>query len=183
MADRKFSAYEKKRRAKRDRLWDDAETVVYDKRAEAGFCTVPRTLPLIAALIRHLSAEAPARVYTDLWFRQRDDGFVDAVDPEEMAQCAGYPNPPRNLSTWREAIERLVGLGFIRTESKGTRKHRWVLILHPHDVVERLREDQPDSIPPWWWDMFTSQVEDIGATLRGTPKEQAAAREAEEKKK
>src|SRR5690348_14278808 len=130
---KKITQYDLRRRRKRDELWPDSESVIYDKTAETGFCTVPRTLPLITTLIRILSEKDPSRVYMDLWFRQRDDGFVEAEDPDEMAACSGYATGTRHVRTWREKLDELQKLGFIRIMSKGTQKYRYILLLHPHD--------------------------------------------------
>jgi hypothetical protein len=168
---KKITAYDMRRLARRDSIWPDSVEEIYNKANEAGFCTIPRTVSLVGTLIRHLSeTKDPSRVYVDLWTRQRDDGFVDVEDPEELAQSAGYPIPPRNLRTWKEAIEELARLGFIKTSSKGTRKHKYVLLLHPHDVVEKMRAENPKAIPDWWWEVFVNRVQDIGAKLRGRHK-------------
>jgi hypothetical protein len=172
---KKLTQYDVRRREKRNALWDDAEAAIYNKREESGFCTVPRTLPLMTTLIKHLSPKKdPSRVYLDLWFRQRDDGFVESEDQEEMAACSGYPTGTRNVRTWRERLEELERLGFIRIKPKGTQKYRYILLLHPHDVVQRIRHKTPAAIPDWWWGYFESRIRDIRAELRWTPEVVAA---------
>lgn len=167
---KKITAFDTKRQARRDALWPGSVEEIYDKSDESGFCTIPRTMSLIAVLIRALSKKDPSRIYIDLWSRQRDDGFIDVEDPEELAQSSGYPQAPRNVRTWREGIEDLVRLGFIKTSPRGTRKHKYILLLHPHDVVERIHDTEPGRIPEWWWSLFTNRVLDIGAKLRGRHK-------------
>lgn len=166
---KKLTQYDVKRRERRNGLWPESEKVIYDKREESGFCTLPRTLPLIATLIRHLSKTDPSRVYIDLWFRQRDDGFVEVEDAEEMAASSGYATGTRNVRTWREKLDELRDLGFIKVAEKGTQKYRYILLLHPHDVVQRLRHENPKVIPDWWWSYFQSRVADIKAPLRWKP--------------
>lgn len=38
----------------RDQLWPDASSVVWNRKEEKGFCTIPRTLPLVMTLIDQL---------------------------------------------------------------------------------------------------------------------------------
>src|SRR5687767_13078279 len=135
---KKLTEYDRRRRELRNELWPDSEKAIYNRRDETGFCTLPRTLPLVATLIRHLSEKDPSRAYLELWFRQRDDGFVEVEDPDEMAACAGYATGTRNVRTWREKLDELARLGFIRVKGKGNQKYRYILLLHPHDVVQKL---------------------------------------------
>src|SRR5437762_798427 len=49
---KKQTAYDRKRHQRRDGFWPDSKEVIYDKRDEFGFCTIPRTVALVATLIR-----------------------------------------------------------------------------------------------------------------------------------
>jgi len=167
---RKLTHYDRRRLERRNSLWPESKALIYDKRNETGFCTVPRTLPLICTLIKHLSKRKdPSRIYLDLWSRQRDDGFVEVEDAEELAASSGYASPPRNVRTWREGMDELERLGFIQTAARGTRKHKYVLLFHPHDVAQRIHHESPKAIPEWWWDLFTNRVMDIRGKLRWEP--------------
>lgn len=165
---KKLTAYDRKRHLRRDGFWPDAKEVIYDKREESGFCTIPRTVGLIATLIRHMSKKDPSRVYWDLWTRQRDDGYVEVDDAEEMAMISGLTGT-RAMKSWREKLDELERLGFIRIKGKGNQKYKFILLLHPHDVVQRIRHEDPDKIPPWWWSTFETRIQDISARLRWKP--------------
>jgi hypothetical protein len=39
-------------------------------------------------------------------------------------------------------------------------------LLHPHDVVERLRRDRPGLVPDNWWQMFLDRLREVGAVRR-----------------
>src|SRR5258708_4219270 len=103
-----------KREQIRDALWPDAASLVWDRKKEKGFCTIPRTLALIFTLIDHLQKGKDAsRVYFDLWCRAFDDYLVEVPDEESLAYSAGYTSG-RNVRTWRERIHVLEKYGFVR---------------------------------------------------------------------
>lgn len=81
------------------------------------------------------------------------------------------------MRTWRERLEELQRLGFIRIKPKGNQKYRYILLLHPHDVVQRIRYETPNAIPDWWWGYFESRVRDIRAQLRWTRPKPAVAKQ------
>ena len=173
---RKITVAQRKRLHRRDELWPDSKGLIYDRKDESGFCTIPRTLVLVSTLIKHLApSKDPSKVYLDLWTRQRDDGFVEVWDQEEMAATCGYSRPPRNVRTWREAIDQLQELGFIRVAPKGTRKYGFLFLPHPHDVVQKLKHSNPKAVPDWWWSLFENRVLEIGATLRWKPVDDSPA--------
>jgi hypothetical protein len=165
---RRMTAYDQRRRERRDSLWPDAKAAIYDKSDENGFCTVPRTLVLVSALIRFMSKNDPSRVYLDLWMRQRDDGYVDIEDAAEMAAASGLTGT-RAIKSWREKLDELQRLGFIRIRGKGNQKYKYILLLHPHDVVQLIRQANGDRIPDWWWSYFETRTDDIKARLRLKP--------------
>ena len=158
---------EERRRALRDSLWPGSTSRVWNRKGEDGWSTIPRTLPLIGALIRVLTKDLDAsRAYFDLWGRVYDEGFVDVVDEEEFAASCGYPTSGRNVRTWRERIEALAALGLVEVKPKGTRKFGYILLVHPHDAVQRLRRTRKKDIPDWWWSLFSKRLAEIGASLR-----------------
>ncbi len=174
---RKLTKYDLKRLKRRNTLWPDAADVIYNRKDEFGFITVPRTLAMIGTLIKHLGETVdPSRVYWELWSRQRDDGFVEIDDPDEFAQAAGFHRgTTRRVRSLREGLDRLAELGFIRLAGKGQRKHAFVLVLHPHDVVQQIRHEHATRIPDWWWELFQLRAGDIGAVLRWKPAPPAKA--------
>ncbi len=151
----------------RDSLWTNAKSRVWNRIDEDGFATIPRTLPLIGTLIRVMTKDLDAsRAYFDLWGRVYDEGLVDVVDEEEFAASCGYPTSGRNVRTWRERIEALVALGLVEVKPKGTKKFGYILLVHPHDAVQRLWKTRRKEIPEWWWSLFSKRIAEIGATLR-----------------
>jgi hypothetical protein len=161
MAAKKLTAYDLKRRKVRNALWKYASEVIYDRHDEKGFCTVPRSLALVSTLLRHLSKDDPSRVYVDLWMRQRDDGFIEVDDGDEAAYTSGLTGT-RARKSWRSKIEELKRLGFLQYAAKGTQKYRYILLIHPHAVVLRLREEQHSKVPEIWWDYYGTRMAEVG---------------------
>lgn len=162
---KKYTAYDRRRLERRNGFWPEASQLIYNRKNESGFCTIPRTLAMVASAIRHMSKQDPSRVYWDLWTRQRDDGFVEIEDPEEMAMISGLTGT-RAVKSWREKLDELEKLGFIRIKGKGNQKYKFILLLHPHDVVHEIHKVDPGRLPSGWWSMFESRIQDIGAVLR-----------------
>ncbi len=159
------SKIDQRRRELRDQLWRDADDVVWMRAQEKGFTTVPRTLSLICGLIKDLTPKGdPGRTYLDLWVRTRDDGFVEVDDEQEFAFAAGYAENTRHVRTWRTHMSTLEGLGFIRVQPKLGRRFGYILLLHPHDVVERLRQE--GRVRDDWWELFLGRVRETGVVLR-----------------
>lgn len=153
-----------RRRSLRDSLWRDAEKVIWSRKTDDGYCSVPRTLPLIMTLINQLSPKGKgdaSRVYQELWCHDFDLGFIEITDENAHAYASGYLTPTRAVRTWRERMGVLEDLGFIRTKPDGNRKYGYVLLLHPHDVVESLKKKR--TISEAWYGAYVKRVEGTGA--------------------
>lgn len=153
----------------RQQLWGDADRYLWQRSKEWGFTTIPRTLMLIATLIKELTRKGDAsRVYLDLWARAFDEGLVEVFDESEFALSSGYATGNRNIRTWRERIAELQRLGFIAVRPKPGRAIGFILLVHPHAAVLHLRQASPERVPEWWWDLFTARIREIKAELPRT---------------
>jgi hypothetical protein len=155
-----------RRRVKRDSLWVDAPNVVFTP-AGGGWAQMPRTVPMIAALIDELGGRDKAgRLYIALWAYELGDGFVEVPDPAMLALEAGYVTS-RAERTFNERIAILRDLGLLRTARLGLREHGYVLLLDPHQVVASIREKNPDRVPERWWTAFVARCGAVGIRLPG----------------
>lgn len=135
----KTSAAEKREKL-REMYWpgEDAWTGANEK----GWFRAPRTLPLLLSL---LSSKAisdrldPTQVYLELLARHFDGGVIEMAHEGDHAYAAGYRGE-RAVRTWQERMNLLEKLGFIKTKKIGNQTFRYVLIVHPATVVERLRQ-------------------------------------------
>lgn len=164
---KRLNAAAVRRRKHRDRLWRNADDVVWDRRTEKGFTTVPRTLPLICTLIKYLTNNGDAsRAYLDLWGRVYDEGIVEIVDEAECALSSGYGPGTRNVRTWQERMSELRDLGFIAVRPKPTRTFGYILLVHPHMAVARLLDTAANRVPDWWKELYVARLREIGASRR-----------------
>jgi hypothetical protein len=153
-----------KREQLRDSFWPNASTLVWNRKSEKGFCTVPRTLPLLLSLIKDLTKKLDAsRVYLDLWCRVFDEGLIEVRDEEAHAYASGYGSPKRNIRTWQERIKTLEEFGFIKTKPSGSKKYGYILLIHPHRVVEDLKAK--NQISDKWWGAYVQRATEVGFPL------------------
>jgi len=154
---------------------------------EKGWFAAPRTLPLLLALMnsKRISGGAnPSSVYLELLSRTYGDGVVEMTRDEEHAFNSGYTGN-RAARSWQERMEILEKNGFIRSV-KINGHHKYVLIVHPTDLVHKLRhEGRVDS--DLWHAYQARQVEvrettyeerekaraEISKTKKKTPKSKA----------
>ncbi len=154
-----------KREALREALWPGSERLIWSRKRNDGFTTIPRLLPLVIHLIRELCHKGnPGNVYLDLWTRVFDEGIVSISDDLACAYAAGYTGT-RAERTWREHMLRLAELGFIKIAPQGNREIAHILIVNPILVCASLREHRKDVVPDEWWAAFVHRASEIGAAI------------------
>jgi hypothetical protein len=157
------------RDAQRERLWPKSADKVWRGHHEKGYFCGPRNLPLILHLIREkgvCGSFDAARVYVELLARDMGEGFVEIMDEDEHAYCAGYVGS-RAVRTWRERVLALEKAGFIRVFPKANRKIGYVVIMHPRLVVLEMRRQR--KVTDVWWRMYQDRQERIGAPTDDDP--------------
>jgi len=109
---------------------------------EKGFFQAPRTLPLILHLVsKTIDAKGnAARVYLELWARHMGGGVIEMKHEGEHAYAAGYVGA-RAMRTWRDHMLLLEKHGFIRVHSSGNQRFKYVLLIHPTSIVEKLKSE------------------------------------------
>jgi hypothetical protein len=157
---------DEKRAELRESLWPGSPDWGWDRRAAKGFATVPRLLPWILHLLKHLAAGSktgdPSPAYVELWCRSYDEGLVVINDEEECAFAAGYASN-RAFRTWSAHMVHLVDLGFILACRQGNREFGKVLLLNPLAIAVQLHE--VNKTPDGWWSSFFQRAQEIGAKL------------------
>ena len=163
---RSLNSPDKKRIQLRDQLWPGSSQWIWDfsdKEKVKGFATVPRLLPWVMHLIKHLSTGGdPSSAYLELWCRDFGQSIIEITDEQECAYAAGYAST-RAVRTWREHMLKLVEMGFIRVQPSGNREYGQVLLLHPLAVCRRLHEE--GKTPEGWWPAFVARATAISAEV------------------
>jgi hypothetical protein len=121
---------------------------------EKGWFRAPRTLPLVLNLISSKAVSGrcdPTRVYLELWSRHMGEGVIEMRHEGEHAYAAGYEGA-RGIRTWQERMKLLESHGVIKVKQIGGQRYKYVLLVHPTTVVERLRQDGKVSVE--WWDTY-----------------------------
>ncbi|HTT12140.1 MAG TPA: hypothetical protein VMG60_14710 [Burkholderiaceae bacterium] len=116
----------------RARLWPDLDLkTLWSRKERHGFATLPRTMPLIMEIMDGLSKGKPiSSTYLELWCRAFDEAVVSLSKPDELAFHAGFTGP-RAIATWRQRLQILHELGFIRIASGTGGEYSFALVLKP----------------------------------------------------
>lgn len=154
VAQKKTRGYQQRGKWK-DEFWSNEEA--WTGEDEKGWFRAPRTLPLILQLLasKQLSGNVdPSRVYLELLARHIDNGVVEMAHEADHAFAAGYIGN-RAIRTWQERMRILEELGFIRTKHIGNQRFKYVLIVHPTVVIQRLYETK--KISTQWWETYRAR--------------------------
>lgn len=154
-----------KREELRERLWPNGGELVWSRKTNDGFITIPRLLPLVIHLIKQLAPKGdPGRAYLDLWSRSFDEGIISINDEADCAYSSGYIGN-RAVRTWREHILALQELGLISVRPRGNREIGHILLLDPIKVCAKLHKQAKSKVPSEWWAAFVERANEIGALL------------------
>jgi hypothetical protein len=158
---------DQKREEQRNELWPgSAEWIwdLFDEESTVGFATIPRLMPWIMVLIRHLAGRGkdPTSVYWELWCRDMGQGIIQINDEQECAYASGYVSS-RALRTWKDHVHLLVNLHFLKIERNGNREVGYVLLMNPLAVARWYHEQ--NIAPEGWWTSFTQRAREIGAPM------------------
>jgi hypothetical protein len=143
----------------RDTLFPGSAQDIYHRKIHNGYSTIPRTLGLILTLIEQLAEKGknPSRVFCELWFRTFDDKLVEVKDESEFAYASGL-----SVRRWRERVDVLEKLGFIKLAPNGNKKYGYILLRNPNNVVQELRQKDANSVGREWWTAYTKRCVEIG---------------------
>jgi hypothetical protein len=151
---------EAKREQLRDQLFPGSANEIFDRNVHDGFSTVPRTIGLMLTL---LEVSAPkgknvSRVYSELWFRTPDCKLIEIDDEADIAYASGL-----SVRRWRERMDILESLGFVRIAPNGPRKYGYIFLPNPNDIVATMRKK--GKVPDDWWGAYTRRCLKIGYKL------------------
>ena len=130
------------------------DALVWRRKTNDGFTTVPRTLPIAMQAIDATSKGAPAgHSLFCLWARAPDNPLVAVENPATFAAETGFTGE-RSVDTWRKRMRTLRDLGFIQTKPGASGEFHYIL-RQPLGVVGCIvpamiwrRVDLPEPLRP-----------------------------------
>ena len=142
-------------------FWSDIKDEdLWDSSSKVGYVPIPRTMSLIMNIIDDLSKNQPAgRAYFVLWcYRRPESSLVTIENPLVFAAETGFSGE-RALTTWKQRMKILQELGFIDVKEGSSGAFHYVLILNPHVVIQKLKNNIQESR----FRQIYSRALDIGA--------------------
>jgi hypothetical protein len=140
---------------------DVPETLLWRRKSNDGFTTVPRPLPIAMQAIDETSKGTPAgHSLFCLWARAPDNPLVIVENPATFAAETGFKGE-RATDTWRKRMRRLRELGFIRTKPGSSGECHFILLLNPNIAVELMRRN--GLVQDGLYGRFIERLADVGA--------------------
>lgn len=164
VSQRRVSKITKKQLALRQTVWPDIDDKQLWLRTERdGFTTIPRTMPIIMAIMDGLSKGKPVgSTYLELWCRAYDECFVTLNNPQELAFHSGFSGQ-RAVTTWRERMRILQELGFIDVQPGPSGEMSYALVLNPYHVIKGLHEKKTPGLTADLYNALAARAISIGA--------------------
>lgn len=134
---------------------------LWHRKKNAGYITLPRTLPIVMQAIDMQTKGQPAgHTLFCLWARSPDHPVLIIENPTTFAAEAGFIGE-RAVDTWRRRMRKLQELKFIVPKAGASGEFHYILLLNPNAVMEWLRAEKKvqDNV----YSRFIDRVADIGA--------------------
>jgi len=162
-ATRAVKAIVQKQLDQREALWPKSASWLWDRNANKGFATIPKTMPLILQVMDEMSKGKPlSATYLGLWCATWDNSFVNISKPQEMAHGAGFSGQ-RAEYTWSARMKVLHELGFIGIKPGKSGAISHVIIWNPHLVIRDHHEKGTPGLVEATYNMLLDRALEIGA--------------------
>jgi hypothetical protein len=135
-----------KQLTQRELLWPGAAAYLWHRKANKGFATIPKTMPLILQIMDDLSNGKPlSSTYLGLWCETWDNSMVNISKHQEMAHAAGFTGQ-RAVYTWSGRMHLLHSLKFIDIKPGRSGPISHVLIWNPHQAIRWHHEQNFNAL-------------------------------------
>jgi hypothetical protein len=149
--------------AQRELLWPGAEPWLWHRKANKGFATIPKTMPLILQIMDDLSNGKPlSSTYLGLWCVTWDNSMVNVSKQQEMAHAAGFTGQ-RATYTWGGRMQLLHKLQFIDIKPGKSGPISHVLIWNPHRIIRLHHESKTPGLVEGNFNALLERALEIGA--------------------
>lgn len=163
MASKRTVRMTHKRERLRKKFWPEiTEDQLWLRKKTKGFVTIPRGLSIIMRIMNSLSKGKPlSDTYVTLWCYVFDEMTITIQRPRQMAMESGFTGQ-RAENTWRDRMQKLEKLGFIKTKSGPSGNFHYVLLLNPYLVVKSLEKSQKYEVPDYLYNTLIDRIDEIG---------------------
>lgn len=160
---RALNAIAERQIAQRNALWPDAEPRLWDRKANKGFATIPKTMPLVLQIMDEMSKGKPlSSTYLGLWCATWDNSFINIARPQEMAHAAGFSGQ-RAEYTWSGRMKLLDELDFIDIKPGKSGPISHVIIFNPHLVIRAHYNKKRPGLVEATYNMLLDRALEVGA--------------------
>jgi hypothetical protein len=160
---REAGAIAKKQLAIRELHWPGAEPNLWNRKANKGFATIPKTMPLILKAMDELTKGAPvSSTYLTLWCCTWDNSFVVLNKPGDMANAAGFGGQ-RGEHTWATRMKKLRELSFIDIKAGKSGPMSNAIIWNPHYAIRHHHQIGTPGLTEATYNSLVEWALDIGA--------------------
>ncbi len=173
---RATSAIAQKQLDQRNALWPGIEPLLWNRKANKGFVTIPKTMPLILKIMDEMSNGKPvSSTYLGLWCATWDNSFVNIAKANEMAHAADFTGQ-RAEYTWGARMKILKDLFYIDIKPGKSGPISHVFIFNPHKIIQHHHLKKTPGLVEASYNMLIDRALDIGAKdmLEGDPEPAAA---------
>jgi hypothetical protein len=152
-----------KQLAQRELLWPGHEPWLWHRKANKGFATIPKTMPLILQIMDGLSNGKPlSSTYLGLWCDTWDNSMVNVSKHQEMAHAAGFTGQ-RAVYTWSARMLLLQKFNFISIKPGKSGAISHVLIFNPHVVIRWHHAQKTPGLVEANFNALLERAIDVGA--------------------
>jgi hypothetical protein len=147
----------------REMLWPGTNPWLWHRKANKGFATIPKTMPLILQIMDDLSNGKPVSpTYLGLWCETWDNSMVNVSKHQDMAHAAGFTGQ-RAVYTWTGRIKLLQQLRFIDIKPGRSGDISHVLIWNPHYSIRWHHANKTPGLVEANFNALLERALEIGA--------------------
>jgi len=163
---------------------DVPNELLWRRKQNDGFTTIPRTLPIVMQAADYLSKGKPVgHTLFCLWARSPDHPLISVENPLIFAAEAGFTGE-RAVDTWRKRMKKLVELNLIRAKPGASGDLHYILLLNPNVAMEAHRK--AGAVQDALYGRFIERAAEIGAlrevlAIRQLWEEEEVAKQEKEK--
>jgi hypothetical protein len=147
----------------RERLWPDVpDELLWSRHRHDGFTTLPKCMPLMMSIMDDLAKGQPvSSTFLELWCRTFDESFVTLSKPREIAFHSGFTGQ-RAERTWRQRLEILERLRFIKLQEGPSGPASYALLLNPYLIIKWHHEQKTPGLRSDKYNALMDRAMEIG---------------------